>query len=355
MAAGPSTQIADIIKPEVWPIAVPYIQQRTAELSAFVQSGVAERDPTLDAFLAGPGTKGNRPSWKPLDQDDDNVSTDSPADLLAATGGAIPDPRNDATPRKIEAANEAYVRLSRNQGWGAADLAVALAGNDPLMSVANQLAGYRSRALQRAVIATWNGIIKDNAANDAGDYTHDISDTTYTADTTDLSAAAVINAAQTLGDAKMGLSLICVHSVVHARMQQNNLIDYIPDARGEVDFETFLNKRLVVDDGMPHANGVYDTWLFGVGSTQLGMGSPKVPMEVERYASAGNGGGMEALWDRWEWVIHPVGHAYVGTEPNGGPGNGTGANALNHAGSWDRVYAQRKQIPFARLVTREHE
>ena len=67
MAVGPSTQIADIIKPEVWPIAVPYIQQRTAELSAFVQSGVALSDPALDTFLTGPGTKGNRPSWTPLD------------------------------------------------------------------------------------------------------------------------------------------------------------------------------------------------------------------------------------------------------------------------------------------------
>ena len=350
--AGPSTQIADIVKPEFWPVAVPYIQQRTAALSAFVQSGVATPDAALDAFLAGPGTKGNRPSWKPLDQDDANVSTDSAADLVAATGGNIPDPRNDATPRKIEAANEAYIRLSRNQGWGAADLTLALAGNDPLMSVANQLSGYRARELQKTTIAAWNGVIKDNA-NDADDYTHDISETTYEAGKTDLSAAAVIEAMQTMGDAKEMLSLICVHSVVHARMQQNNLIDFIPDARGEIQFQTFLGKVLVVDDGMPHSGNVYDTWLFGESSTALGMGAPKVPMETQRYASAGNGGGMEVLWDRWEWVIHPVGHAYVGTEPNGGPGNGTGANQLNHAGSWDRVYAQRKQIRFARLVTRE--
>ena len=222
--------------------------------------------------------------------------------------------------------------------------------------VVDQLAGYRTRALQRAVVATWNGVIKDNADADDGDYTYDISGDAYPDDgSTELSAAAVINAMQTLGDAKETLSLICVHSVVHARMQQNNLIDFIPDARGEIMFESFLGKRLIMDDGMPHRDGVYDTWLFGAGATLLGMGAPKVPMEIERYAAAGNGGGMETLWDRWEWVIHPVGHAYVGTEPNGGPSNGDGANHLNNAGSWDRVYAQRKQIPFARLVTREHD
>jgi hypothetical protein len=48
-----------------------------------------------------------------------------------------------------------------------------------------------------------------------------------------------------------------------------------------------------------------------------------------------------------------VGHAYTGTAPNGGPGNGTGANELQNAGSWNRVFPERKQVKFARLVTRE--
>ena len=47
------------------------------------------------------------------------------------------------------------------------------------------------------------------------------------------------------------------------------------------------------------------------------------------------------------------GDAYTGTAANGGPGNGAGANDLQNAGSWDRVYPERKQIKFARMVTRE--
>ncbi|KKM82680.1 hypothetical protein LCGC14_1316970, partial [marine sediment metagenome] len=98
---------------------------------------------------------------------------------------------------------------------------------------------------------------------------------------------------------------------------------------------------------------VYDSWLFGAGFLRLGSSPPKVPTEVVRYAGAGNGGGQEILYSRQQWSLHPVGHAYTGTSPNGGPGNGTGANELNVGTSWNRVYPERKMIKFARLVSRE--
>ena len=136
-------------------------------------------------------------------------------------------------------------------------------------------------------------------------------------------------------------------------MQKNNLIDFIPDARGEIEIPTFLGREVIVDDGLPSTGNVYDTWLFGMGATMLGMGTPKVPVEVERKPGAGNGGGQEVLYMRNEWLMHPTGHAYVGTSPNGGPTNAATSNNLADAGSWARRYPERKQIKFARLVTRE--
>ena len=156
-----------------------------------------------------------------------------------------------------------------------------------------------------------------------------------------------------MGDSMEGLVAVMVHSVVFNRMQKNNLIDFIPDARGEIQIPTFLGREVIVDDGMPNATSIYDTWLFGLGAAQLGVGSPKDATETERKPSAGNGGGQEILHSRQEWSMHPVGHAYTGTAANGGPGNGAGANDLQNAGSWNRVYPERKQIKFARLVTRE--
>jgi len=335
MATG-VTKIADIVVPEIF---TPYVQQLTEEKAQIIQSGILSVDPALTELMAGGGLTFNAPSWKDLDNDADNVSSDN--------DGAT------STPNKIGTLTEIAVRLSRNNSWSSMDLAAALAGEDPMAAIANRVAYYWARRLQAATVATMNGVIADNAANDSGDYAVDISGVSFVDGVTNFSAEAFLDAATTMGDSMGDLVAVIVHSVVYNRMQKNNLIDFIPDARGEVNIPTFLGRRVVVDDGMPRTGNVYDTWLFGAGALRLGNGSPKVPTEVDRVPAAGNGGGQEVLYSRIEWSIHPVGHAYVGTPASGGPSNANTANNLAAATSWNRVYAERKQIKFARLVTRE--
>lgn len=367
------TQIDDVIVPEVF---TPYVQQLTEQKARLIQSGAVARNPLMDNLLGGGGLTFNVPSWRDLDDDDDNVSTDAIADRIALTGaggGTFADGTtlaalfgNDSTPNDTSADQEIAVRLSRNNSWNTSDLAAALAGSDPADSIATRVAFYWTRRLQAAFIATWQGVSKDNAANDTGDYVNDITGASFTDGVTNFSAEAYLDAKVTMGDSMEDLSLVMVHSIVYNRMQKNNLIDFIPDARGEVQIPTFLGAEVIVDDGMPNgtsavledgtagAAGVYETWLFGAGATQFGVSAPKVPTEVERQASAGNGGGSETLHSRVEWSLHPVGHAFSAASPaNGGPSNAATTNNLNIATSWDRVYPERKQIKFARLVTRE--
>jgi hypothetical protein len=351
MAAGPLTQVSDVVVPEIF---TAYVQQLTEEKARLVQSGALARDALMDQLLAGGGLTFNVPSFRDLDNDADNVSTDDVADIIAADFNAgTPNPRLDSTPLKIETSQEIAVRLSRNNSWSSADLAAALAGADPMDAIAARVAYYWTRRLQAAFIATWNGVIADNVANDAGDYQNDISGAAFIDGVTNFSAEAFLDAAVTMGDSMEDLTMVMVHSIVYNRMQKNNLIDFIPDARGEIQIPTFLGREVIVDDGLPNAAGVFDTWLFGSGASRLGVGSPKVGTEVHREPLAGNGGGQEILTSRTEWSIHPQGHAYTGTAPNGGPGNGAGANDLQNAASWDRAFSERKQIKFARLVTRE--
>lgn len=351
MATGPLTKISDIVVPEVF---TPYVMQLTEQKARVVQSGALARSGLIDQLLAGGGLTFNVPSFRDLDDDADNVSTDDVSDYIAADYNAgTPNPRLDATPLKIETSQEIAVRLSRNNHWSSADLTAALAGDDPMDAIAQRVAYYWTRRLQAAFIATINGVIKDNVANDSSDYVNDISGASFVDGVTNFSAEAFIDAALTMGDSMEDLSMIMVHSVVYARMQKNNLIDFIPDSQGVVNIPTFLGREVIVDDGLPVTSSVYDSWLFGPGAVQLGVGSAKVPTEVHRLPLAGAGGGQEVLSSRVEWCVHPTGHAYTGTPPNGGPGNGTGSNALNNAGSWNRVYPERKQIKFARLVTRE--
>jgi hypothetical protein len=308
----------------------------------------------LDADLAGGGVTFNVPSFQDLNNDVDNVASD--------------DDGTNSTPKKIITSKEVQVRLSRNQSWSSMDLAGDLAGEDPLAAIGNRVGYYWARRLQAAAIATIQGVFADNAAAPAGtehvqnDLTVDISGASYVAGVTDFSTEAFIDTTVTMGDSAGSLSAIAVHSIVYARMKKNNLIDFIPDARGEVNIPTFQGLRVIVDDGLPNpagagaaatSTGIYHSWLVGTGFAQWGQGTPKVPTEVIRVPSAGNGAGQETLFNRVEWAIHPVGHAYVGTTPSGGPSNATTSNNLAHADSWKRVYPERKQIKLARLITRE--
>jgi hypothetical protein len=349
MATGPVTLISDVVVPSVF---TEYTQQVTEEKSNLIQSGALVLDQELSNLLAGGGKTFDVPSFKDLDNDDDNVSTDTAADTY--TGGSA-----DSAPLKTGTSQEVGVRLSRNQSWSSSDLTSALAGADPMRSIGDRVGYYWSRRLQAATVATIKGILADNDAAPSGsehtqyDLTNDVKGASYTAGVTDFTTEAFIDAAVTMGDSMEALGILMVHSVVYSRMQKNNLIDFIPDSNGVVNIPTFLGRQVVVDDGLPVSSGVYDSWIFGAGALRLGVGTPKVPTETKREPDAGNGGGQEVLFNRVEWMIHPVGHKYAGTAANGGPSNAATTNNLAHAGSWERVYPERKQIKIARLITRE--
>jgi hypothetical protein len=343
--AGTQTVLSDIVLPEIF---TPYSQVLTEEKSRLVQSGALQRDAAIDALLAGGGLTFNVPSYVDLDNTDERVSTEDAHMSYVTPGADDPDPEN------IEAITEIAVRLNRNQSWSSNDLTADLAGTDPMAAIANRVAYYWTRRLQKLFIAVATGVFADNTANDAGDYTNDISGGAFIDGVTNFSAEAYIDARITMGDSQDALGLVFVHSVVYGRMQKNNLIEFIPDSEGRVNIPTFQGSIVVVDDGMPNAAGVYESWLFGQGALHFGVGQSKVATAVVRHEGAGNGGGQETLYNRVVWCMHPVGHSYIGVAPpNGGPTNASTAPNLADDASWDRVYPERKQIKIARLVTRE--
>lgn len=337
------TKLTDIIVPEIF---TPYMMQTTMQRSALIQSGAVVASPQLSAFLAGEGLTAHVRSFRDLANDDENVSSD--------------DETVFSTPKKIQSLQEIQVRMSRNQSWSSMDLLDSLISPDPMDAIASRVSSYWTRRLQAAFVATMKGVFADNAAAPTGtdqhtqnDLTRDVSGSSFSLGVTTFSASAFLEACLTMGDNQEALSMLMVHSVVYNRMQANNLIDFIPDSVGMVNIPTFLGRRVIVDDGLPSAGGVFESWLFRQGTVLLGMGSPKVPTEVERIASAGNGAGQETLHSRMELALHPSGHAYIGTPPAGGPSNAATSNNLAAASSWSRVFGERKQIGMARLITRE--
>lgn len=349
-------RVADVVVPEIF---APYVQTLTEQKTALIDSGVVVRDEALDGFLAGGGRTFNAPSWRDTDDDSnilaDRVSSDDPAQI--------------AVPNKIQTNQEIAARLSRNQSWKSMDLTAALAGSDPSNAIANRVAAYWRRRLQAVFVATWQGIFADNAqvtpnddprvgiTNNAAqdDLTVDISGGGFVAGVTDFSAEAFIDAITTAGDSQGDFVAVMMHSIVFSKAQKNNLIDFVPDSTNmdAADIPTFLGRRVIVDDTMPNAAGVFDTWIFGASASRWGVGNPKVPAEVERKPEQGNGGGGEELYSRIEWAMHPVGHRWLDAVVANSDGGPTNAEIADGTNNWARTFPERKQIKAARLVTRE--
>lgn len=343
-AAG-VTRISDVVVPVRF---TPYAQEITQEKSRLIQSGAAVVDAELSSLLDGGGLTFNQPSFKDLDNEAENVSSDDPA--------------TQSSPKKIGTATEIQVRLSRNQSWSSMDLAGDLAGEDPMGAIGARVGTYWARRMQAAFVATMKGVFADNAAAPTGGDTHTQNDMlrdlsavnggVFLDGTTNFGGKAFIDATLTMGDSMEDLTLVMMHSIVYATALKNNLITFRPASNNSdaASVPTYLGREVIVDDGLPFSGALFETWLFGRGAIRIGMGSPKTPTEVDRKPENGNGSGQDLLYNRVEWSIHPSGHAFImGSIPAGGPAN----TDLQTAANWRRVFPERKQIKIAKLITRE--
>ncbi len=332
-----STRLSDVIVPEVFHR---YIVEKTAEISALFQSSLVSSDAMLSANLAGGGRTFNVPFWQDLGNTNSNISDD--------------DPSADATPLKVSASKDVSIRHNRNQSWSAMDLTSQLAGDDPMKLIGDRVAAYWARDLQRLAISSLTGVLADNVANDSSDMLHSVSaDAASLLAAHQISATAVLDTCQTMGDSLKDLSAIAMHSRVYTNLRKLNLIDFIPNSRGEVNFPTYMDLTVIVDDGLPVTAGTnqnrYTSVLFAPGAFAWGESSPDVPVEVDRNPLAGTGGGEEFIVSRRQFALHPRGIKWTDTTIAGQSPTNT---EIEDAANWDRVY-ERKNIKMAFLYTDE--
>lgn len=330
------TQLSDVLEPEVWE---PYMRLRTTELTAIFEAGIATPDPRIDALVGGGGTVFEMPAFEDLTTAEPNIGSDNPA--------------TTSTPGNIGTVKDQAVKHMLNYSWGAADILDSIIGEDPMQEIADKVAGWWARALQAKLIASLQGVIADNVANDSGDMIYDIGTDDMAAVTAaeKVSADALLQAMQTMGDAAGGLQAMTMHSVVATELKSQNLISFIPNSRGEVSFATYLDKLVIVDDGSPAVAGTnrteYSTYLFGRGAFGFGEAPAKVPVEVDRAPDQGNGQGVETLYSRRVLALHPRGISF---DPSGIAGLSPSNTELAAAAQWNRVF-DRKLIRLAELRT----
>ena len=331
MSEPTKTIISDVIVPEVFN---PYVIQRTAELSAFYQSGIIARNPELDRLASSGGKLINMPFWEDLDGDDEVLS-----DSTALTVG------------KITAKQDVAALLTRGRAWSVNDLAKALSGDDPMAAIGDLVAEYWARRFQAILIKTLDGIF---GLVTSGTYTtemntnkHDIS--ALQGDAAVIDAKTAVDAIYKLGDNADKLTGFAMHSATVAKLTKDDLIETIPPSEGKPAVRTFLGKPVVVDDGLPNDNGVYTTYIFGAGAFGWGEGGAPVPVETARDALAGD----DILIHRRHFILHPRGVAFqnadlsYGSGTNATPSNDNLANPLN----WKRVYEPKN----VRIVQFKHK
>lgn len=335
-------QIADIFIPEVYGTIVPNDRVDTL---AFVQSGVVVTNPLLQEKAQSGARLIEVPMWNDLNEAvEPNLSDDTDTD--ATVGDVTSDSWN---------ARNAFL----NKGFGAADLAVELSGTtpgqgEPMTRIRNRFGAYWNYHFQKRVISICNGILAKNVAANGGDMRYSIAteDGNAATDANRISADAVTEAVFTMGDRFQSLRAIAMHSFVYKKLVKQQMIEFVKDADGTLLYQSYLGLRVIVDDGLPVVAGAtsgfkYTTVLFGAGAIGFGEGSPKVPFEIDRLPSKGSGGGLENIWERKTWLIHPEGHDWLNAVVAGA--SATNAELAN-ANNWARKLV-RKKVPMAFLIT----
>lgn len=322
----PITRLSDVIVPTEFS---DYVTQNTMEKTALVAAGVAVRNNVITAQLKAGADSFTVPFWLDLSNDEADIVND--------------DPDDHSIPKKINSAKQLIRKSFLHQSWSAMNLASELAGSDAIARIQDRTTAYWERQLQRRLIASLSGVMNDNIANDGGDMVYHAEGS--------FAAAAVIDAAGTMGDNMSAVTAIALHSDLYRAALKQDLIEFLPASQGTMRMPTYRGLAVIVDDALVSTEGEYTSILFGAGAVGYGLAAPRVAegTEVESLPSAGNGGGQQVLHSRVNLAIHPAGFAWVeGDTASESPS----IAELTEGAHWNRV-VERKAVPLAFLVTTE--
>lgn len=317
------TTLSDVIVPELF---TKYVVQKTMELSALFNSGIVTNNAEFDRLASEAAPIHNMPYFEDLQGDSENVTEGT-----------------DLTAKKITSNKDVSTTIRRAAMWSATDLSAALAGADPMAAIGDLVAGFWARDMQKELINILNGVF---AATTMTGHVLDVSAEEGAA--ANISASVFIDGLQMLGDAQGNLTAVAMHSAVKSYLKKQNLITTQRDSNS-VEFETYQDRRVIVDDGCPYSDGVYTTYLFGNGAIAFGNGSPVgfVPTEIDRDKKKGSG--VDYLINRRTFILHPRGVQWTNSS-RAAVESPTRAELANKA-NWKRVYEDKA----IRLVAIKHK
>ncbi|GGY81961.1 major capsid protein [Marinobacter zhanjiangensis] len=322
-------RLSDVIEPVKF---TDYIIQNSMVRTALAESGVLVNNAVMQDQLTAGAHAFTVPGWLDLADDEADVVNDDPA--------------IESTPNKIGSFKQKVRKSFLHGSWSTMNLASEIAGDDAMTRIQNRVVAYWNRQVQKRLVSTLQGIEASNLANDGGDMILDITAETNST----FSAAAVIDAAGTMGDAMDTLSAIGMHPDTYRLALKADLIEFIPDSQGSLTMPTFRGLAVVMDESLPKVTGTDDTYttvLFGAGAVGYAMGAPRIAdgTEVENLPSSGNGGGQQVLHSRVNLAVHPLGFSWSDTAV---VGESPTIAELADATNWTRSI-ERKAVPMVFL------
>ena len=325
-------KIADAITPEVY---LKYFRERSIYESNFFKSGVITVSPKFNSLVAGGGTQFNTPYWNSIVK---GVASEVLSDSSALTLN------------KTTAEKQIARRLERGIAYGVNDLVEINAGDDPMLSILSELGDYWDSDREDVLLAILKGVFADNLANDSGDLIYDIAAEAIgdQSDDTKFSANAFLSAINLMGDKSRKFGAIAVHSAVHLRMQQLDLIDNVQTHAQDIGFGTYLGHTIIVEDNLPTIAGAtsgtkYVSYIFAPGAIAYGESYGELLLETNREILDGD----DQIASRRIMTMHPEGFAWQEASV---AGNSPTNAELSDATNWDRVF-EKKNIGIVRLVT----
>lgn len=320
----PVTRIQDVIQPEVF---TPYTIQRTMELSALIQSGIAENNSQFDQLASGPNTIINMPYWEDL--------TGEPE---------VMDDEGETTPGKITANKDVARKMAWVKSYGANALSAMLSGDDPMRAIADLFAAYWSRQYQQMLLSILDGVF---ASPSMAEKVHDIT-AEADADKQLISGRTFLDAIQRMGDAKDLLTGVMIHSATETYLAKNDLIEYKEESQGRVRIPYFMGKRVIVDDSIAFdtETGASEAYLFGAGAIAWGNGSHPDIQQTETVRNGLSLAGEDILVNRRVAILHPRGVKW--TEASVAKTFPT-FDELENGANWERVY-EPKAIRIVKFI-----
>ena len=318
------TTIADMqIVPEKFS---QYVVDKTTEKNTFVNSGIATPDAIVAQLISGTPEGGRfiqLPMWNPLEGEEDVFGEE------------------DVSVGNITTKEARATLLIRQRAWGTTDLAHVLGGADPMGAIAQLISDWRNTREQKIYLSIMKGIF--NTTNGAlKDHVNDIS--AGTGEAGYISREATLDTKQLLGDHYTSLGMVFVHSATYTYLQKKELIlrqPYVNPVGETVEIETFMGYRVIVDDGMPVVDGVYDSYFMGNGAFIRQDGTPQgfIGTETDRDKI----GAKNYLINRWCQIIHPRGLSWVSNGEYKNTANKYPANAdLEVPTNWELVVNHKK-------------